>query len=200
MHNMGITGCGRWIPVTERLPPHDETVLYTCDLGPNEGFTDVESGRWEGARNDTGLPAMRPVWGDVDDWGPCSHWMPLPAPPTAAAVANDPVREGEPQTLPPRETWPAHIRSRDEATDEPSADELIDSNRDGPGDGYRWLDTTEIVQDGDEWKIGGQWVRTNRVGKRPWPATRRRVTPAEAVPGDGWRFVNVVGCRWCRER
>jgi hypothetical protein len=95
MHNMGITGCGRWIPVTERLPPHDETVLYTCDLGPNEGFTDVESGRWEGARNDTGLPAMRPVWGDVDDWGPCSHWMPLPAPPTAAAASNDPVRDTE---------------------------------------------------------------------------------------------------------
>lgn len=71
-----------WIPVTERLPPHDETVLYTCDLGPNEGFTDVESGRWEGARNDMGQPAMRPVWGDEDDWGPCSHWMPLPAPPT----------------------------------------------------------------------------------------------------------------------
>ncbi len=73
----------RWIPVTERLPPHDETVLFTCDLGPNEGFTDVESGRWEGARNDMGLPAMRPVWGDEDDWGPCSHWVPLPAPPTA---------------------------------------------------------------------------------------------------------------------
>jgi hypothetical protein len=71
-----------WIPVTERLPPHDETVLYTCDLGPNEGFTDVESGRWEGERNDTGLPAMRPVWGDEGDWEPCSHWMPLPAPPT----------------------------------------------------------------------------------------------------------------------
>ena len=71
-----------WIPVTERLPPHNETVLYTCDLGPNEGFTDVESGRWEGARNDMGQPAMRPVWGDEDDWGPCSHWMPLPAPPS----------------------------------------------------------------------------------------------------------------------
>ena len=72
-----------WIPVSERLPPHDETVLYTCDLGRNEGFTDVESGRWEGARNDMGLPAMRPVWGDEDDWGPCSHWMPLPSPPAA---------------------------------------------------------------------------------------------------------------------
>ena len=72
----------RWISVNERLPPHNETVLYTCDLGPNEGFTDVESGRWEGARNDMGQPAMRPVWGDEDDWGPCSHWMPLPAPPT----------------------------------------------------------------------------------------------------------------------
>jgi hypothetical protein len=71
-----------WIPVAERLPPHDETVLYTCDLGPNEGFTDVESGRWEGARNDMGLPAMRPVWGDENDWGPCSHWMPLQSPPT----------------------------------------------------------------------------------------------------------------------
>jgi hypothetical protein len=73
----------RWIPVTERLPPHDETVLFTCDLGPNEGFTDVAAGRWEGMRNDMGLPAMSPVYGDEDDWGPCSHWVPLPAPPTA---------------------------------------------------------------------------------------------------------------------
>jgi hypothetical protein len=24
--------------------------------------------------------------------------------------------------------------------------------------------------------------------------------PASDGPGDGWRFVNVVGCRWCRER
>ena len=72
----------RWIPVGERLPPHDETVLFTCDLGPNEGFTDVAAGRWEGMRNDIGLPAMSPVWGDEDDWGPCSHWMPLPAPPS----------------------------------------------------------------------------------------------------------------------
>jgi hypothetical protein len=66
-----------------------------------------------------------------------------PATETAAAGAGDPVREGEPQTLPPRETWPAHIRPRDEATAEP---------------------------------------------------------PASDGPGDGWRFVNVVGCRWCRER
>jgi hypothetical protein len=178
MHNMGITGCGRWIPVTERLPPHDETVLYTCDLGPNEGFTDVESGRWEGARNDTGLPAMRPVWGDVDDWGPCSHWMPLPAPPTAAAASNDPVRDTEAS--------------------------------DGPGDGWRWVKATgpdgpgEVHGKEDECRdCLGIWRQVRHVIGRVCdePCTyRRRITPAEAMPGDGWRFVNVVGCRWCRER
>jgi hypothetical protein len=73
-------GC-QWIPVSERLPPLDETILYACYLGPTEGFTDVESGRGEGARNDIGQPAMRPVWGDDDHWGPCSYWMPLPEPP-----------------------------------------------------------------------------------------------------------------------
>ena len=72
-----------WIPVTARLPPHDETVLFTCDLGPNEGFTDVAAGRWEGGRNNMGLPAMSPAWNDeVVFWGPCSHWMPLPPPPS----------------------------------------------------------------------------------------------------------------------
>jgi len=37
-----------------------------------------------------------------------------PATETAAAGANDPGREVEPQTLPPRETWPHNIRPRGE--------------------------------------------------------------------------------------
>ncbi len=157
---------GDWISVTERLPPHDEAVLYTCDLGPNEGFTDVESGWWEGERNDTGLPAMRPVWGDEGDWGPCSHWMPLPAPPTAAAAANDPVREVKPAAS------------------------------DGPGDGYRWVRATEpdgpgeVHEEEDEYLWCGNWRRVRlSIGQVCWEPGiyRRRITPAEAVPDDAAR-------------
>ena len=75
-----------WIPVTERLPPVDEKVLYTCFVsgdGPEDYFTDVNAGYWDGkARNLPGNPAMK--YDDSNDWEPCSHWMPLPAPPTDA--------------------------------------------------------------------------------------------------------------------
>ena len=75
-----------WIPVTERLPPVDEKVLYTCLVsgdGPEDYFTDVNAGYWDGrARNLPGNPAMR--YDNSNDWEPCSHWMPLPAPPAVA--------------------------------------------------------------------------------------------------------------------
>jgi len=75
-----------WIPVTERLPPVDEKVLYTCFIegdGPENYFTDVNAGYWDGkARNLPGNPAMK--YDDSNHWMPCSHWMPLPAPPTDA--------------------------------------------------------------------------------------------------------------------
>jgi hypothetical protein len=74
----------RWIPVTERLPPVDEKVLYTCFIeGDAHGdyFIEVNAGYWDGkAKNLPGNPAMK--YDDSDDWEPCSHWMPLPAPPT----------------------------------------------------------------------------------------------------------------------
>ena len=72
-----------WIPVSERLPPVGEKVLYTCLLvgdGPEDYFTDVNAGCWDGeARNLPGKPAMK--YDDSNDWHPCSHWMPLPPPP-----------------------------------------------------------------------------------------------------------------------
>lgn len=75
-----------WIPVTERLPPVDEKVLYTCLVsgdGPEDYFTDVNAGYWDGkARNLPGNPAMK--YDDSNDWEPCSHWQRLPAPPTDA--------------------------------------------------------------------------------------------------------------------
>lgn len=73
----------RWIPVTERLPPVDEKVLYTCLMAgdcPEDYFTDVNAGYWDGkSKNIPGDPAMK--YDDSNDWEPCTHWMPLPAPP-----------------------------------------------------------------------------------------------------------------------
>jgi len=75
-----------WIPVAERLPPVDEKVLYTCLMVgdcPEDYFTDVNAGYWDGkSKNIPGDPAMR--YDDSNDWEPCSHWMPLPAPPKDA--------------------------------------------------------------------------------------------------------------------
>ena len=72
-----------WISVTDRLPPVDEKVLYTCfidGISPSDYFTEVNAGYWDGkARNLPGNLAMK--YDDSNDWEPCSHWMPLPAPP-----------------------------------------------------------------------------------------------------------------------
>jgi hypothetical protein len=101
-----------------------------------------------------------------------------PATETAAAASNDPVRDTEAS--------------------------------DGPGDGWRWVKATgpdgpgEVHGKEDECRdCLGIWRQVRHVIGRVCdePCTyRRRITPAEAMPGDGWRFVNVVGCRWCRER
>ena len=81
-----MLGSLAWIPVTERLPPVGEKVLYTCLMvgdGPEDYFTDVNAGYWDGkTKNLPGDPAMK--YDDSNDWEPCSHWMPLPAPPTDA--------------------------------------------------------------------------------------------------------------------
>ena len=72
----------RWIPVAERLPPVNQRVLYTCfiDDGDASWWIEVNIGRWDGkAINLAGTPAMK--YDDSDDWEPCTHWMPLPAPP-----------------------------------------------------------------------------------------------------------------------
>ena len=72
-----------WIPVTERLPPVNQRVLYTCfiDDGDASWWIEVNIGRWDGkALNLAGTPAMK--YDDSDDWEPCTHWMPLPAPPS----------------------------------------------------------------------------------------------------------------------
>ena len=59
---------GRWIPVTERLPPGDVRVLIWCG-----NFVDVATLNWKYG------------W-MYDDYGSPepTHWLPLPAPPTDA--------------------------------------------------------------------------------------------------------------------
>jgi|688.fasta_scaffold1497957_1 hypothetical protein len=71
LHNMGITGCGRWIPVTERLPMDGEWVLcYGWKRGREAA---CRSKYWDG-------------WVSADKKNlvthAYTHWMPLPAPPT----------------------------------------------------------------------------------------------------------------------
>ena len=79
----------RWIPVTERLPPVHERVLYTCFIEdfPKGYYIEVNAGYWDGkARNLVGNLAMK--YDDSDDWEPCSHWRPLPAPPRDGEESN----------------------------------------------------------------------------------------------------------------
>jgi len=69
-HNMGITGCGRWIPVAERLPePELDVLAYAIT-------------EWE-----PGWPPQRMVTCHSGTYWYCdsmtvTHWMPLPAPPS----------------------------------------------------------------------------------------------------------------------
>jgi hypothetical protein len=75
----------RWIPVSERLPPINEPVLYTCFIDDIEEYwIDVDVGCWDGdERNLPGKPIMRDRYGErgPTHWDPASHWMPLPEPP-----------------------------------------------------------------------------------------------------------------------
>ncbi len=118
----------------------------------------------------------RIVEADVPGWQEPA--VPVVRGETAAAGAGDPVREGEPQTLPPRETWPAHIRSRDEATAEPPAS-------DGPGDGWRFVNVGERVERLDECYIDGEWRKASHCGHltTAWYENlyRRRITPAAII-------------------
>lgn len=84
--SVASAGSLTWIPVTERLPPVGEKVLYTFFFsgdGPEDYFTDVNAGYWDGKSKDfVGNLAMK--YDDSSDWEPCSHWMTLPAPPQIA--------------------------------------------------------------------------------------------------------------------
>jgi hypothetical protein len=77
---------GEWISVSERLPPINEPVLFTCFIDDIEEYwIDVDVGCWDGnERNLPGNPIMRDRYGERGPtrWEPCSHWMPLPEPPT----------------------------------------------------------------------------------------------------------------------
>ena len=71
----------QWIPVTEQMPPINKKVLYTCFIDDGDNWwTDINIGKWDGKLlNFANNPAMK--YDHSDDWEPCSHWMPLPAPP-----------------------------------------------------------------------------------------------------------------------
>jgi hypothetical protein len=73
-----------WIPVTERLPPVNQRLLYTCFIDDGDAWwIEVNIGRWDGKTlNLAGTPAMK--YDDSDDWEPCTHWMPLPPPPAGS--------------------------------------------------------------------------------------------------------------------
>lgn len=68
-----------WIPITEQLPPIDEPVLFCCLT--DVGFTDVDRGWYEKNWTDDESALVMRISYDVNDWSPCSHWMPLPKPP-----------------------------------------------------------------------------------------------------------------------
>jgi hypothetical protein len=77
IRNMGITGCGRWIPVTEQRPPDCQAVLaYDQRVPADDAIAmlsfNVSSGEWSCPCAREGDPAY--------DYEP-THWMPRPAPP-----------------------------------------------------------------------------------------------------------------------
>ncbi len=149
-----------WIPVTERLPEEGGVFVYVLAkiVGmhyPAIARRSESSSGWV----ELGDGRMFSAW-------EITHWMPRPVPPTAAAAAGDPGREGEPA---------------------PS---------DGPGDGYRWVRATgpdgpgEVHEEEDEYLWCENWRRVRLsiglVCCEPG-IFRRRVTPAEAVPDDAGR-------------
>lgn len=70
-----------WIPISERLPEKDVDVLFFLDDPRSDVGLGCWTGRWTSAR-----AAIVMDYGDEDgDWLPCSHWMPLPEPPTTVA-------------------------------------------------------------------------------------------------------------------
>ena len=54
----------KWIPVTERLPENDKTVLVWNRRNSREYFDVYDHGRWI-----------------ILEWEDITHWMPLPEPP-----------------------------------------------------------------------------------------------------------------------
>ena len=58
------TNVGKWIPVTERLPEDDHTVLVWSHRNSKEYFNVYDHGKW--------------VIMETED---ITHWMPLPKPP-----------------------------------------------------------------------------------------------------------------------
>ena len=67
-----------WISIAERLPPLREDVLFCCEIDGE--FTRVDLGQYGGEKTYGEAVVM-----DLSeyDWSPCSHWMPLPDPPSA---------------------------------------------------------------------------------------------------------------------
>lgn len=70
----------RWVPVSERLPEHDNYVLvFSKSLNDETGVV-KEMGFWNYCDNQEPEPYF------ADDWGRdpnVTHWMPLPGPPEA---------------------------------------------------------------------------------------------------------------------
>jgi hypothetical protein len=68
----------KWIPIDKQLPPIGKPVLFCCEI--NDDFTKVEIGEYMGKWTDRQTAVVMDV-GVVDDWLPCSHWMPVPKTP-----------------------------------------------------------------------------------------------------------------------
>jgi len=69
-----------------------------------------------------------------------------------------------------------------------------------PGEGWRLIDSFEVIQEGDEYWWAGEWILTGASGKHPdRNVYRRRITPAVESrpamtppnPGEGWRWLEV---------
>ena len=67
----------QWIPITTARPPIGQQVLFCCLI--DRDFSDVDCGEYQGEKTDGNAVVMDRVG---DDWAPCSHWMPLPEPPS----------------------------------------------------------------------------------------------------------------------
>jgi hypothetical protein len=77
---------GKWTHISEELPPRGYVdVLYCCWM--DDYFTEIRMG-WHEGRSTLGDAIAMESYENIDDWHPCTHWMPLPPKPETPLNAD----------------------------------------------------------------------------------------------------------------